>query len=147
MSPLVLRSARPEDLRAVELLLTAEGLPLQGVAEHLSQFLVAERGSAILAAGGLEVYGTSGLLRSLVVHPEAKGRGVGAELVQRLLERAAADGLRVLFLLTTTAAEYFPRFGFTRIDRTGLPPELHASEELRGACPASAVVMQRPISC
>ncbi|MCI0572486.1 MAG: hypothetical protein L0Y66_17160 [Myxococcaceae bacterium] len=51
----------------------------------------------------------------------------------------------MLYLLTTTAAESFPRFGFTHVDRSSLPPELHASEELRGACPASAVVMKRHI--
>ncbi|XXF81408.1 hypothetical protein P2318_17125 [Myxococcaceae bacterium GXIMD 01537] len=34
---------------------------------------------------------------------------MGAELVSRLVEKADADGLHALFLLTTTAADYFPR--------------------------------------
>ncbi|NVJ25326.1 GNAT family N-acetyltransferase [Myxococcus sp. AM011] len=139
---LTLRPARPADLGAVEALLDAADLPLQGVADHLPHFLVAECEGTLVAAAGLELYGTSALLRSVVVNENQKGKGVGAELVHRLVERAGADGLEALFLLTTTAADYFPRFGFVRIDRAALPAELHASEELRGACPASAVVMR-----
>ncbi|WP_342375540.1 arsenic resistance N-acetyltransferase ArsN2 [Myxococcus stipitatus] len=140
---LTLRSAVPVDLGAVEALLTTAGLPRQGVAAHLPHFLVAEREGTLVAAAGLELYGTSALLRSVVVSESQKGTGVGTELVTRLIERAAAEGLEAMFLLTTTAADYFPRFGFVRIDRADLPPALHASEELRGACPASAVVMRR----
>ncbi|WP_434345763.1 arsenic resistance N-acetyltransferase ArsN2 [Myxococcus virescens] len=140
---LTLRPARPADLGAVEALLAAAGLPRQGVADHLPQFLVAELEGVLVAAAGLELYGMSALLRSVVVNESQKGKGVGAEMVQRLVERAGANGLEALFLLTTTAADYFPRFGFVRIDRATLPLELHASEELRGACPASAVVMRR----
>ena len=58
------------------------------------------------------------------------------------LERARELGLRELYLLTTTAAAYFPRFGFERIGREALPSSLQASEELRGACPASAAAMR-----
>lgn len=145
MSTLSLRSAGPSDLRAIEALLSSAGLPLEGVAEHLSHFLVAEREGVLVAAAGLEAYATSGLLRSVVVHPAEKGRGVGAQLVLELLACARTKGLRALYLLTTTAADYFPRFGFVRIERILLPRELHASEELRGACPASAVVMHRPL--
>lgn len=141
---LTFRPARSEDLGAVEALLSAAGLPLQGVAAHLAHFLVVEQAGTLVAAAGLEFYGTSALLRSVVVAEEQKGQGVGAELVRRLVEKADSDGLHALFLLTTTAADYFPRFGFVRIARASLPAELHASEELRGACPASAVVMQRP---
>ncbi|MBV9947898.1 MAG: GNAT family N-acetyltransferase, partial [Myxococcales bacterium] len=46
-------------------------------------------------------------------------------------------------LLTTTADSFFPRFGFQHIAREDVPPELRASRELQGACPASAIVMER----
>jgi amino-acid N-acetyltransferase len=62
--------------------------------------------------------------------------------VQAVLARARALGLRELYLLTTTAAGYFPRFGFETVGREALPPVLSASEELRGACPASAIAMR-----
>ncbi|MCP3165925.1 arsenic resistance N-acetyltransferase ArsN2 [Myxococcus qinghaiensis] len=137
-----LRPARPEDLGPVEALLSSAGLPLQGVARHLLGFLVAEHEGAIVGAAGLEVYATGALLR-FVVAPARKGQGLGAELIHRLVQKAEAEGLGAVFLLTTTAEDYFPRFGFTRIERANLPPEFQASEELRGACPASAVVMRR----
>jgi amino-acid N-acetyltransferase len=47
-----------------------------------------------------------------------------------------------VFLLTTTAENFFPSFGFQRIERADVPTELEQSPELRGACPASATVMK-----
>ncbi|NNB93883.1 GNAT family N-acetyltransferase [Corallococcus exiguus] len=140
---LAIRAARPGDLVAIQALLSSTGLPLQGVTEHLPHFHVAEQTGMLLAVAGLEVYATSGLLRSVAVAEEVKGRGVGSDLVRRVLAKADEDRLATLYLLTTTAADYFPRFGFVRIDRGSLPPELNASEELRGECPASAIVMRR----
>jgi amino-acid N-acetyltransferase len=46
-------------------------------------------------------------------------------------------------LLTTTAAEWFPRFGFVRTTREAVPMAVTASVEFQGVCPASAVVMQK----
>jgi amino-acid N-acetyltransferase len=62
--------------------------------------------------------------------------------VRAALERARALGLRELYLLTTSASDYFPRFGFERIGREALPSSLQASEEMRGACPSSAAAMR-----
>jgi amino-acid N-acetyltransferase len=58
------------------------------------------------------------------------------------LELARERGVRNVYLLTTTASQFFPRFGFAAIPRTELDPALAQSEELRGACPASALVMR-----
>ena len=46
-----------------------------------------------------------------------------------------------VYLLTISAQNYFPRFGFKQITRAEIPESLNASAELRGACPDSAVVM------
>ncbi len=140
-----IRPARPDDLPGILDLLAGAGLPREGVTEWLPRFLVAERGGAVVAAAGLEVYGRAGLLRSVVVRPEARGGGLGAALTERIAADAAAAGVRVLYLLTTTAPEYFPRLGFRPIARDALPEAISASEELKGACPASAVVMERPL--
>jgi len=51
--------------------------------------------------------------------------------------------MRALYLLTTTAEEYFPSFGFEKVERSSVPAELNDSAELKGACPASATVMRR----
>ena len=53
-----------------------------------------------------------------------------------------AVGLDALYLLTTTAQDWFPRFGFERVDRSSTPPEIAGSDEFAELCPASAVVMR-----
>jgi amino-acid N-acetyltransferase len=59
---------------------------------------------------------------------------------------AAADGAigAAVALLTETGANYFPRFGFTAVDRDRVLAALAASVELQGACPASAHALLRP---
>lgn len=112
----------------------------------LAHFLVAERDGAVVAAIGLERYGTVALLRSAVVSPATRGTGLGERLVRELLGSARASAVQELVLLTTTAEHWFRRFGFERIERTDAPLTLHASEEFNGACPASAVVMRLALS-
>ena len=67
---------------------------------------------------------------------------MGSALVAHLLIEATSQKLRAVYLLTTTADAYFPRFGFETIERSELDPALQASEELRGACPDTAVCMR-----
>jgi N-acetylglutamate synthase-like GNAT family acetyltransferase len=136
------RGATPEDWDGIERLLTDRHLPTDGARDHLSGFVVAIKGAALLGCAAIERYGDVGLLRSVAVIENVAGRGVGAELLRATLDRARALGLREIYLLTTTAARYFPRFGFEVVGREGLPSALEASEELRGACPASAVAMR-----
>jgi N-acetylglutamate synthase-like GNAT family acetyltransferase len=66
--------------------------------------------------------------------------------VTSLLADARARGIHDIYLLTTTAEAWFPRFGFVRIARAAVPAALHASEEFRGACPDSAVVMHTALT-
>lgn len=137
-----LRAARAEDWPGIERLLDARHLPRAGARAHLGEFVVLARGDTIAGCAGIERYGDAGLLRSVAVSEELGGKGLGAELVRGCVARARQLGLRGLYLLTTTAAGYFPRFGFETISREALPAALAASEELRGACPASAVAMR-----
>ena len=136
----------PAALPEVLALLRESSLPLAGVEEHFDSFLVARTEEGALAGCvGLERYGDVGLLRSLAVAAPARGSGLGASLVLRLFELARSNGIATLYLLTTTAEGYFPRFGFERIAREESDPKLEASAELRGACPASAVLMRRKL--
>jgi amino-acid N-acetyltransferase len=135
-----------KDLDAVEGLLSANDLPLDGVKENLSSFIVAEEGGRVIGAVGLEKFGSVALLRSAVVSEGRRGGGVGRRLVEHILDYAESDGIEELFLLTTTAENYFPRFGFTRTTRSAVPPAVKASAEFRGACPDTALVMTRRIA-
>jgi amino-acid N-acetyltransferase len=138
-----LRPARAADLPAIESLLTASDLPLAGVANTLSGFIVAESDGTIVGTAALEVCCDNALLRSVAVAPAWRSRGLGRALVTRVIADAEARGLRALYLLTTTAEHYFPSFGFETIGREDVPAAVRETEEFTDACPASAVVMCR----
>lgn len=138
-----LRPAQAADLPAIEQLLTGAGLPLAGVSETLSGFVVAEANGAIVGTAALEVCCDNALLRSVAVAPEWRSRGLGRALVTRVIADAEARGLRALYLLTTTAEHYFPSFGFRQVTRDEVPADLRQTEEFTSACPASAIVMCR----
>jgi amino-acid N-acetyltransferase len=137
------RDARSGDLPEVLVLLRKADLPSAGVPETLSDFFVAEQDGRLVGVAGLEIYRSSALLRSVVVEDEWRGSGVGGRLIDLALEKARARGLEDVFLLTTTAQHYFPRFGFACVTREAVSQEVRASVEFQGACPASAVVMRR----
>jgi len=138
-----IRKATSADLPAVERLLSNSKLPVDGVRDHFADFIVAEDTNGIEGAVGIERYDSFGLLRSAVVAPDYRGSGIGRRLVEQALERAEEGGVDELYLLTTTAEKYFPRFGFEATTRSAVPDELKASAEFRGACPDTAVVMKR----
>src|SRR5262245_59564190 len=106
-----IRRARESDRAEVESLLADAKLPLAGVRDTFRGFLVAEASGAIIGAIGLEDYGEFGLLRSAVVHQRWRGRGLGVDLTQRLLAEAREQHRYALYLLTTTASDFFERFG------------------------------------
>jgi N-acetylglutamate synthase-like GNAT family acetyltransferase len=140
-----IRNATNADLSAVESLLSASDLPVAGVLDNFSSFIVAEDKGEIAGAIGLEEFGPVALLRSAVVSPAHRGTGIGARLVERILERAEEEGIEEVYLLTTSAEEYFPRFGFVRTTRSAIPVALKASREFQGACPDTAAVMTRRV--
>jgi N-acetylglutamate synthase-like GNAT family acetyltransferase len=139
--------AAASDLDGVAALLAEGRLPPAGIEEHFpAGFLVArDEAGAIVGTAGVEVYGGVGLLRSVAVAERARGRGLGERLTRAAMELAAGRGVRDLYLLTTSAEEYFPRLGFARVAREEMPAELARSEQMRGACPATAVGMRRAL--
>jgi amino-acid N-acetyltransferase len=140
-----IRNAVKADLSAVENLLAANDLPLDGVRDNFDSFVVAVENNSIVGAVGLEKFESAALLRSAVVQADARGTGVGRRLIEQILERAEQSGIDEVYLLTTTAEYYFPRFGFSRTTRSAVPEAVKASAEFRGACPDTAIVMERRI--
>ena len=143
---IVYRSATPDDLAAVESLLAESSLPTAGVRDCIESFIVAESEGDLVGTIGLEPHEPHALLRSLAVAERWRGNRIGNSLVTQLLSEAQRRGAQRVFLLTTTAAEYFPAFGFAEIPRSLAPVELLKSEEFRGACPASAALTEKRVS-
>jgi amino-acid N-acetyltransferase len=145
-----LRDATAEDLAAVTALLRASKLAPNAVdAQFGPQFSVAidSGDQRVIGVAGIEVYGdaenTLGLLRSAAVDPAWRNHGIGRALTEDRLAWAARHKLAAVYLLTETAADYWPRFGFARMERALAPEPLMASHEWRQGCPASAVAMVR----
>ena len=140
-----LRTAQPADLPAVLSLLERSELPTAGVADTFSHFLVAEADGKLVGVAGLELYDGSALLRSVAVDGPWRGTGVGRVLVERALDLARERGIEDIYLLTTTAEHYFPKFGFACVSRDSVADGVRKSVEFQCACPASAKVMRRTV--
>ncbi|NIS07109.1 MAG: GNAT family N-acetyltransferase [Gammaproteobacteria bacterium] len=136
------RPATAADLPAVEALLAAEGLPTGGVGEILTHFRVMEDGHRVIAAAGIEPHGVSALLRSVVVAPEHRGRGLARRLSEDMLRHARELGCEALYLLTLDAEGYFAELGFTRIERDQAPDAIRTCRQYREQCPDTAVLMR-----
>ena len=140
---MVIETATGGDLAAVHQLLERHGLPLDGVDAHLQTMIVAREGSRLVGVAAVELYRDGSLLRSVAVDPAFQGRQVGHRLTEAALDLARARGAETVFLLTTTAQRFFPRFGFEPIGRDDVPASVRVSVEFQSACPASAVVMRK----
>ncbi len=145
-APFSIRAASARDLGAVEATLRNSDLPLDGLHDQFGDgYAVAESGGEVIGVEGIEVYGDDGLLRSAAVASGWRGKGVGDALTRDRIEWARRRGLRSLYLLTTTAGDYFPRFGFTRVDRDTAPDLIRRSKQFSEACPSSALLMALPL--
>lgn len=99
--------------------------------------------AAPTALVGVELCGASALLRSLVVRPEHRSIGLGAALVEHVEGYARSHGVRAIYLLTTTAEAFFARRGYATEHRATAPPEIAATREFAGICPASSAFMMK----
>jgi amino-acid N-acetyltransferase len=139
----VIGPATAGDLPEILALLVRLRLPLAGVDQHLPTMLVAREGEQIVGIAGLELYADGALLRSVAVEPSRQGKQLGHQLTDAALQLATSRGANTVFLLTTTAENFFPRFGFEPITRDEVPQSVRESVEFRSACPASASVMRK----
>lgn len=113
-----------------------------GVADALGDFIAARSSGDLLGCAGLEIYGDLGLLRSVAVDPSARKLGLGRRLVDGVTAAATGRALRELYLLTTTASEFFARLGFVAVARASVPAGIAGSWEFRVGCPQTALPMR-----
>lgn len=139
---------RPEAAGAldyVERLLARNDLPTADVRANPGWFHVAVADAERVGVGGVEVHGTDGLLRSVVVERTARGRGVGGALCEALAAVAREAGVETLYLLTTDAAGFFGDHGFERIERDAVSEAIRGTAQFDELCPTSATVMRRSL--
>jgi amino-acid N-acetyltransferase len=140
-----IRIADEADLCEIQSLLRANDLPVEDIPKTLIKgFLVAEGASgSVIGIGGLEQLGSSVLLRSLAVAPDARGIGIARALVARLEDNARSCGRQDVWLLTTTAERFFERVGYERVSREDVPGEVRLCRQFAALCPSTASCMRK----
>jgi len=70
---------------------------------------------------------------------------VQVDFTAAALDLARRRGVRTVYLLTETAAQFFPKFGFRSIPRSEVDKAVLSSTEFTTACPQTALVMARAL--
>lgn len=140
-----LRPAGPDDREYAEALLAANDLPVADLGEKLDCLYCWEVDGERVGVGGLEPCGDCALLRSVAVEERARGEGHGRALCERLLDEAANRGVETVYLLTTTAPEFFADLGFSEADRESAPRAIRETTEFAEVCPDAAVCMRKHV--
>jgi N-acetylglutamate synthase-like GNAT family acetyltransferase/protein-tyrosine-phosphatase len=130
----------------IKRLLIGSLLPSRDVGGANQRFIAARENGRLIGCAGLQVAGQDGLVRSVAVHWTRRNAGLGSRLHERLLYEATLAGVRTLYVVTTTAEEFFAGHGFRKVAAGAVPAELQASEEFTAFVPGGSTVMSRPVS-
>jgi amino-acid N-acetyltransferase len=131
--PPLVRRARTADVPAIKTLVdryAGSGRKLLAkdlvtLYEDVQDFRVADSDGAVLACGALHVlWSDLGEIRTLAVHPDHRGRGLGALVLDELVATARELGLARLFALTFHTG-FFARHGFVEIEGTPVDPDTY----------------------
>lgn len=129
-------------LQAAKVLLEESSLPTADLSRgDMSNFLAIPNGEMLSGLIGLEIHPPYGLLRSLAIRRDARSRGLGKILVAAIEEKAKANTLEAMYLLTTTADDYFRALGYSAVSRCHVPQQIQQTAEFSSLCPDDAVVM------
>jgi len=121
--------------------LTDAHLPIDDIEDGGRTFFKALSAEGqIVGFSGLERCDGDYLLRSVVVHPDRRGSGLGKAMVEGTVASLAPSG--AVFLATTSAAPFFARIGFSEVQRDSVPAAVLATRQLSSICPSSATIMK-----
>ena len=67
-------------------------------------------------------------------------------MTEAAVSLAQSVGMPAVYLLTTSAESYFPKFGFVPVTREQVPASVKQSIEFGSACPESAIVMWKTLN-
>lgn len=138
--------ALPLDEPWIRQLLKNCGLPQEDLnKEHFKHFFVYKEKGLILGVVGLEIFGEVALLRSLAVEGRHRNQGIASQLVAKEEEYARSLAISKLYLLTTTAEEFFAKRGYRKIDRQLAPLEIKETREFQDLCPDSSVCLTKDL--
>lgn len=128
---IICRQAVDEDVMAIHEIIqnyAEQGIMLPRtpdmLREQIETFVVAEIAGDVVGCGSLCQLGTDLVeIRSLGIHADHKGKGIGSRLVAMLEEQARKQGIPKLMALTYEVA-FFERNGFTVVSKEIFPEKV-----------------------
>ncbi|MDD3042048.1 MAG: GNAT family N-acetyltransferase [Methanosarcinaceae archaeon] len=114
MPELIIRKADKKDLPEIQKLLSTYFLDMEGL--ECEDFLLAEKEARVVGGAAMISNNYKGVefleLHSIAVHPNRRGKGIGARLVEALLSNLPPD--RKLYV-RTTSPRFFEKMGFGKL--------------------------------
>lgn len=139
--------ASPGNIDEIKKLLAANDLIHDDITtDLLEHFLLVWEQARLVGAVGLERKGSFALLRSLVVKPEYRNKGLASELVENIEHHACSLKIDSLYLLTMTAERFFAKRGYRKTMRDAAPASIQETAEFKGLCPTTAVCMVKVLN-
>lgn len=135
--------ANEEDVIEIVSLLKTNNLPTSDLGTGKRIFIVAKSDGNIIGCVAMEIYETMGLLRSLAVKQDFRGNGIGLMLVEKAENWSRENGLKNLYLLTTSAAGFFTKMGWQNTERSVVPENIATCSEFSHLCPTTAICMSK----
>ena len=143
-SPVLKIAVEENERQDVLRMLQAQKLPVTDITEDTLLYGLQEN-DRLIGTAGLDIFEDCALLRSVSVIAGLQGKGYGKTLNQQVERFAKEAGINCMYLVTTTAKDFFERQGYCVIGREDAPAAIKQTEQFSGLCPSSAVVMKKRI--
>jgi amino-acid N-acetyltransferase len=125
-------------------ILQQQNLPTSDLDEDKLLYLLMN-GEETIGTAGLEIFEDCALLRSVSVIKEEQGKGYGRVINDEIENFAKESGINCLYLLTTTAKDFFDKQGYCVIKREQTPIAVQQTAEFTSLCPSTAAVMKKKL--
>jgi amino-acid N-acetyltransferase len=94
--------------------------------ESVQEFIVAVENGKVIGCGALHVlWEDLAEVRSVAISESLRGKGIGHQILERIIARAGELGLQRIFCLTFET-DFFGRHGFLPIEGTPVEPDVYA---------------------
>ena len=97
---------------------------LESVYARLREFIVADDDGRVIGCAAVAIFWADlAEIKSLAIHPDCRGKGIGSDLVRSAINEARQIGVKRLFALTYEK-DFFGKHRFAVIDRGTLPEKV-----------------------
>ena len=139
-------SILPADLPALTQALQEAGLPADDISLPDRIFYVFQLAGEHIGYAGIEVHGSTALLRSVVIAAQQRRHGLGSLVIKEMERLAHERHIQSLHLLTTNQAPFFQRIGYALTPRELAPAEIAGTSQFKSLCPSSASYLRKTLA-